>query len=91
MTGSVGRVQVRRVLAVVATLTTLALAGEASAQCCTPKSGSDLKDANAQCAPGSCVILNIGGMTCRDCAPKVEKALGSVKGVKGVRNDLTIK
>lgn len=85
MTGSVGRTHVRMIFAMVATLTTLVLAGEASAQCCAPKSASDAKDANAQCVSGSCLVLSVGGMTCKDCAPRVERALSGVKGVKSAK------
>jgi copper chaperone CopZ len=72
-------------LGAVAILIGLAFAGEASAQCCAPKAGSDTKDANAQCALDSNLVLNIGGMTCRDCAPRVEKALTGIKGVKSAK------
>ena len=86
MTGSLHGVRVARLLTLVSTLLALGLAREAHAgQCCAPKSGADTKGASAKCAAGSCVVLNISGMTCGDCAPRVQKALDGVKGVKSAK------
>lgn len=83
MTGSLHGRRVAKLLTLASTLLALGLAREAHAgQCCAPKSGADAKGASAQCAAGSCVVLDISGMTCKDCAPRVQKALVGVKGVK---------
>jgi copper chaperone CopZ len=43
---------------------------------------------NAQATKPQTVKLSIAGMTCQDCATKVDKALRGVKGVKDVKVDL---
>ena len=72
------------VIAVLASAPALGLIDQASAQCCAPRLGGSGKNETAQCAAGSCVVLNISGMTCQGCAPRLETALGRVKGVKSV-------
>lgn len=47
-------------------------------ECCAPPgSGAACKTDGK-----SCVVLEVGGMTCQNCAPRARQALAGVKGVK---------
>jgi copper ion binding protein len=60
--------------------------GVAWAQCCGGGEArlSPEKEKALNEVAGEWVLVTLDGMYCESCAPAVEKALGSVKGVKGV-------